>query len=565
MELEYRYNPFKWSEEYVLTHTNECSDDLLMLLDVSIKLVHENNLADAETGFMHVIYGLDRLSNVDPYFYNPFFYSNCFALAKIYAFGMDKREEALSHLRMASDRCLTCTKTDYPDYEKARRDHAVILQMLTDLENGMSLQEFKRLYSGDFPNDITMNGSTAKSSSSKEDAPHQKQRLGCLNMIVVGTLILIGIVFFIYNNFVAPNIGQSESPRTSVTSVTGQNNYSDVKYVRADGGLRLRSNPTTDSEKLLVIPDGAKITVKDYSGSWAYTTYNGISGWCSANYLKDASEETTTPTAPIQTEINKTMRVTADGGLRMRKEPSADGEKLTVIPKETIVKVTKETDGWAYVEYKGIEGWCSLQYLILDDADIDDAKIYTESDLIKGKEDAINVIRSFYGAPVKAGRSELSDSEAFELVKEGIFIESRWTCYGSMFDKLTEVKFDSYQYGPHYFVEDDRFSTLENLCDYYFSLYTDELAEKLILNNVILLDGKLTIKTTDSGWGDTDYTGEYTVEDISETKKMVSIPSSAMDGYAVVSDGVDENSVYIYYLILEDGIWVMESVEPEIN
>ena len=61
MELEYRYNPFKWSEEYVRTHTNECSDDLLMLLDVSIKLVHENNLADAETGFMHVIYGLDTV------------------------------------------------------------------------------------------------------------------------------------------------------------------------------------------------------------------------------------------------------------------------------------------------------------------------------------------------------------------------------------------------------------------------------------------------------------------------------------------------------------------------
>ena len=64
--------------------------------------------------------------------------------------------------------------------------------------------------------------------------------------------------------------------------------------VRTNGSpLRLRSAPNTDSACLELIPNGTVIGVPQFvdgeminwNESWARTTYNGVSGYCSANYL----------------------------------------------------------------------------------------------------------------------------------------------------------------------------------------------------------------------------------------------------------------------------------------
>ena len=50
--------------------------------------------------------------------------------------------------------------------------------------------------------------------------------------------------------------------------------------------LSLRAEKSTSSKRLLIIPDGAKITITEISGKWGKTTYNGKTGWVHMDYVK---------------------------------------------------------------------------------------------------------------------------------------------------------------------------------------------------------------------------------------------------------------------------------------
>lgn len=62
--------------------------------------------------------------------------------------------------------------------------------------------------------------------------------------------------------------------------------------VTARSGLRLRKSASTSSTKLLTIPYGTKLTGTVTKG-WLKTTYNGKTGYCYAEYLKDVTSDST--------------------------------------------------------------------------------------------------------------------------------------------------------------------------------------------------------------------------------------------------------------------------------
>lgn len=57
--------------------------------------------------------------------------------------------------------------------------------------------------------------------------------------------------------------------------------------------------------------------------------------------------------------------VTASSGLNIRTSPSTNSEVVTRIPYATEVIPEKWEGNWAYVEYRGMYGWCSANYLKL--------------------------------------------------------------------------------------------------------------------------------------------------------------------------------------------------------
>ena len=78
---------------------------------------------------------------------------------------------------------------------------------------------------------------------------------------------------------------------------------------------------------------------------------------------------TTTTTTMITADITTTPRmyryVVAEGGLRMREQPSANGAIILTIPNESRVELLDEQKDWSYVRYKGEEGWCANSWLFV--------------------------------------------------------------------------------------------------------------------------------------------------------------------------------------------------------
>ena len=65
-------------------------------------------------------------------------------------------------------------------------------------------------------------------------------------------------------------------------------NLGETALVQAEGGLRLRSGPGTDSEIIVVLPDNAEfIAVAGTEGPWIPGYVDGYSGWVAAEFLVD--------------------------------------------------------------------------------------------------------------------------------------------------------------------------------------------------------------------------------------------------------------------------------------
>ncbi len=83
-------------------------------------------------------------------------------------------------------------------------------------------------------------------------------------------------------------------------------------------------------------------------------------------YFKNAnkpSNEVASTTTTTATKPEKSVYVNADGGLKMRKDASANSAVLAVIPNGTKLTVLDERDGWYKVEYNGQTGWVSKDFV----------------------------------------------------------------------------------------------------------------------------------------------------------------------------------------------------------
>lgn len=149
-------------------------------------------------------------------------------------------------------------------------------------------------------------------------------------------------------------------------------------YTVTASSLNVRSTPSTSGAKVGTLPSGAKVTVSSANGSWAAVSYNGISGYCSMDYLKQEAAQTTAPpqtTAPAETTTTAapsdanfsesyagTYSVTASS-LNIRSAPSTSASKVGSIPNGAKVTVTAADGKWAAVSYNGVSGYCSMDYL----------------------------------------------------------------------------------------------------------------------------------------------------------------------------------------------------------
>jgi len=124
--------------------------------------------------------------------------------------------------------------------------------------------------------------------------------------------------------------------------------------------LNLRSGPGSTFAVLLVIPNGATVTITGSAQNGFYpVTYSGTSGFASSTYLQIGSGPAPSPTP---TPVNRTAWTTAN--LNLRSGTSTATSVLLVIPNGSQITVTGNlTNGFYPVRYGSTNGFASSTYI----------------------------------------------------------------------------------------------------------------------------------------------------------------------------------------------------------
>lgn len=127
--------------------------------------------------------------------------------------------------------------------------------------------------------------------------------------------------------------------------------------------VNIRKKATTESESLGKLYRNSACTIIEEQDGWYYVESGGITGYVKAEYIKTGIPDEEL----IQKYGTQKVIVTVDG-LNVRKEPSTDSKRLTVIYKNEKYPITQTIDGWykIKVEDENIEGYVKAEHTELD-------------------------------------------------------------------------------------------------------------------------------------------------------------------------------------------------------
>ena len=151
-----------------------------------------------------------------------------------------------------------------------------------------------------------------------------------------------------------------------------------AKVNTSGSALRLRSDPSTSSDVLVRMPNGADVTILETVDGWTrirFVAQNGkeYEGWASSDFIK--ADERPAPTAtPAPTAVpaptatpapNSGARVDAGGKkLKLRRQPGSSGSGVTTkIPDGAELIVLEYGAEWSLCSYNGVTGYCATAYL----------------------------------------------------------------------------------------------------------------------------------------------------------------------------------------------------------
>ena len=122
------------------------------------------------------------------------------------------------------------------------------------------------------------------------------------------------------------------------------------------GGLNLRNSASSSAAVLLVIPNGAGVTVLEKGETWCRVKYQEQEGYVMTRYLSFG--QTSAPGA-------KTGWIVPDvtGGVNLRYMPDTSGQVLAVLAPGTEVTVTLDGESWSVVKTGDTTGYVMSRYI----------------------------------------------------------------------------------------------------------------------------------------------------------------------------------------------------------
>lgn len=196
---------------------------------------------------------------------------------------------------------------------------------------------------------------------------------------------------YVYSIIAKNADGDSDSYNFSFTvgQPTQQNvSIKEVSYkaiVRAEPHLNIRQGAGLEYSKIGQIPNGEKIDVTAECNGWAKVTYSGKTGWVSMEYIEKAVEApdvdngTSSPSVP-DTFASYLARTT--DSLPMKEQANVFASTLVNVPKNTVIKVIGETNGWVKFAYNGNVGWIRASACVAGLGDVDANRLVDSADAL---------------------------------------------------------------------------------------------------------------------------------------------------------------------------------------
>ena len=134
--------------------------------------------------------------------------------------------------------------------------------------------------------------------------------------------------------------------------------------------MRVYKSASTSSKKLGTLSYGQAVTVRAYNAKWAYIELNGRFGFCPLSSLIRANAYTEEEQNPFDEpatgnpELDNAIPATVTAAsVKVYASPSTSSKKLGTLQKGIQVNVIKYNKTWAYIEFSGTYGYCSIKAL----------------------------------------------------------------------------------------------------------------------------------------------------------------------------------------------------------
>lgn len=119
--------------------------------------------------------------------------------------------------------------------------------------------------------------------------------------------------------------------------------------VNAQDGLRLRSESSTSSDVLQVLPSGTQVEITEAIGDeWYMVTVGSKTGYVASQYITPGAAEK----IPVYGYVSAST-------LNVRSAPDASSEKVGTLANGTKVELLEQLEGW----YRIAEGYISADYI----------------------------------------------------------------------------------------------------------------------------------------------------------------------------------------------------------
>ena len=130
--------------------------------------------------------------------------------------------------------------------------------------------------------------------------------------------------------------------------------------------LRVRTEPSTDASTITYLSDGTQVQVLEDLGDWYQISWNGYTGYVSAEFLLYTPAGTVTSNAPAVRDVTGRIGVLDSEGVYFRAGPSVADEVYDVMADGDEVVILTLADGWCQVDWEGQEGYIKADYLSVD-------------------------------------------------------------------------------------------------------------------------------------------------------------------------------------------------------